>query len=214
MYGENLMAPVKYPPIAINCIAPKVTQFTSGFALMNGKLLYFAAGQILDTMQGPMAKICSVISSAHRTNSPIQNRLILSKTQYCLQGKELFLIRNWTRGRGVSFFDHCGHYPDFIFWSKDDNRQHAIFLDPKGLGCYGPEKRKKVELRTGIKDIEKRIHRRDPSLHLHAYILSITPPEKISEQREQKEWEQGGVYFLQSSDRLERVIPHALASAS
>ena len=132
----------------------------------------------------------------------------------CLQNKELFLIRNRTRGRGVSFFDDCGYYPDFILWLKDDSSQHVVFLDPKGLGYYGDEKRKKVELHTEIKDIEERIHKLDPNLHLHAYILSVTPPEKISEQREQKEWEQDGVYFLKDTDYLQRMITHVLGPTS
>ena len=37
----------------------------------------------------------------------------------CLQGRELFLIRNQTRGRGVSFFDDYNYYPDFIVWLKN-----------------------------------------------------------------------------------------------
>ena len=62
----------------------------------------------------------------------------------CLQGKELFLIRNLTRGRGVSFFDDFGYYPDFIVWLKDDDQQHVLFLDPKGLSRFGQRERKKV----------------------------------------------------------------------
>ena len=141
----------------------------------------------------------------------VQNLEYLARlSDDCLQGRELFLIRNRTRGRGVSFFDDCGYYPDFILWLKDDDSQHVVFLDPKGLGYYGPENREKVKLHTGIKDIERSIHERDPNLHLHAYILSVTPPEKTSEQRDPKEWEQDGVYFLQDPDCLRRMITHIL----
>ena len=31
-------------------------------------------------------------------------------------------------GRGVSFFDDFGDYPDFIVWLKDDVRQHVLLL--------------------------------------------------------------------------------------
>ncbi|MDE0399356.1 MAG: DEAD/DEAH box helicase family protein [Candidatus Poribacteria bacterium] len=132
----------------------------------------------------------------------------------CLQGRELFLIRNRTRGRGVSFFDDCGYYPDFIIWLKDDHNQHVVFLDPKGLGYYGQEKRRKVELHTGIKEIEKRVRKDDPTLHLHAYVLSVTSPEKISERRTKQEWKEDGVYFLQDSDCLKQIITDALESAA
>ena len=131
----------------------------------------------------------------------------------CLQGRELFLIRNQTRGRGVSFFDDCGYYPDFIIWLKDDNSQHVIFLDPKGLGYYREESRKKVKLHTEIKEIEKRVREDDQTLRLHAYILSVTAPGKISEQRMKQEWHEDGVYFLQDSDCLKQIITNALESA-
>ena len=52
----------------------------------------------------------------------------------CLGGRELFLIRNLTRGRGMSFFDDCAYYPDFIVWLKDRDNQYVVFLDPKGIG--------------------------------------------------------------------------------
>ncbi|MYA60440.1 MAG: hypothetical protein F4X40_07805 [Chloroflexi bacterium] len=41
----------------------------------------------------------------------------------CLQGRELFLIRNLTRGRGVSFFDDRAYFPDFIIWLVGGQRQ-------------------------------------------------------------------------------------------
>ena len=132
----------------------------------------------------------------------------------CLQGRELFLIRNRTRGRGVSFFDDCDYYPDFIIWLKDNHSQHVVFLDPKGLGYYGQEKRRKVELHTGIKEVEKRVRKDDQTLRLHAYVLSVTPPEKISEQRTKQEWEEDGVYFLQDPDCLKQIITDALGPAS
>ena len=99
----------------------------------------------------------------------------------CLQGRELFLIRNRTRGQGVSFFDDFTYYPDFIVWLKDDQSQHVMFLDPKGLGRFGAKERDKVGLHNGIAEVEERIRGRDPSLYLHAYVLSVTPPEHIDD---------------------------------
>ncbi len=132
----------------------------------------------------------------------------------CLRGRELFLIRNLTRGRGVSFFDDFAYYPDFIVWLKDDDCQHVVFLDPKGLVRYGPRARDKVRLHAEIKEIEHRVRQLDPKLRLHAYVLSVTPPGEIGDvSRQKSEWEQDGVYFLQDSDCLQRMIAHALASA-
>ena len=131
----------------------------------------------------------------------------------CLQGKELYLIRNLTRGRGVSFFDDYTYYPDFIVWLIDGDRQHVIFLDPKGLVRYGPKERRKVKLHTEIKQIEERVQVSDPDLRLHAYVLSVTPPDRIGDElRTREEWEQRGVYFLNEPDCLKHVIEHTLGA--
>ena len=131
-----------------------------------------------------------------------------------LQGRELFLIRNLTRGRGVSFFDDCAYYPDFIVWLKDGDNQHLVFLDPKGLIRFGPDERKKVRLHTEIAEIEDRVREDDPNLRLHAYVLSVTPPGNIGdESRTWEEWEEEGVYFLNDSGWPQRVIGHVLGSA-
>ena len=129
----------------------------------------------------------------------------------CLQGKELFLIRNLTRGRGVSFFDDFGYYPDFIVWLKDDNQQHVLFLDPKGLSRFGQRERKKVQLHHEISEIEKQVRENDPDLYLRAYILSVTPASEIDDGgRSLSKWKEDGVYFLNESDCLQQVITHAL----
>lgn len=128
-----------------------------------------------------------------------------------LQGRELFLIRNLTRGRGMSFFGDYAYYPDFIVWLKKNDEQHVIFLDPKGLVIYGPRERRKVELHTEIKETEAQIRKTDPNLFLHAYILSVTPPAKISDQPKTKpEWAEQGVYFLDDNDCLEQIIKKVL----
>ena len=129
----------------------------------------------------------------------------------CLRGRELYLIRNLSRGRGVSFFDDYTYYPDFIVWLIDDDGQYLIFLDPKGLVRYGPKERKKVKLHTEIKQTEEHVRLSDPDLHLHAYVLSVTPPDRIGDElRPREEWEQRGVYFLSEPDCLKQVIGHAL----
>ena len=129
----------------------------------------------------------------------------------CLRGKELFLIRNLTRGRGVSFFDDFGYYPDFIVWLKDNDHQHVLFLDPKGLSRFGRRERKKVRLHHEIVEIEKQVRENDPDLYLRAYILSVTPASEIDDGgRRAGDWKKDGVYFLNDPDCLQQVITHAL----
>ncbi len=128
-----------------------------------------------------------------------------------LQDRELFLIRNLTRGRGVSFFDDFGYYPDFIVWLKDGGVQHMLFLDPKGLSRFGLKESEKTKLHSEIKEVEKRVREDDPNLRLHAYVLSVTPPGEIGGELQSKGvWEQKGVYFLSDADCLQKVIENAL----
>ena len=131
----------------------------------------------------------------------------------CLRGRELCLIRNRSRGGGVSFFDDYTYYPDFIVWLIDDESQHVVFLDPKGLVRYGPKERRKVRLHTDIKEIEARMQATDPDMRLHAYVLSVTPPDRIGDELRPKEaWEREGVYFLNEPDCLKRVIENVLSA--
>ena len=131
----------------------------------------------------------------------------------CLHGKELFLIRNLTRGRGVSFFDDYAYYPDFVVWLKDDTCQHVIFLDPKGLSRYGPREQQKVSLHQEIKKTETQIRTSDPDVRLHAYILSVTPLALIDEAASSRDnWKRRGVYFLDEGDCLKQMIGHALGA--
>lgn len=129
----------------------------------------------------------------------------------CLHGKELFLIRNLTRGRGVSFFDDYAYYPDFIVWLKDEACQHVIFLDPKGLSRYGSRAQHKISLNHEIKKTEAQIRDSDPDVRLHAYVLSVTPLNLIDGiVRSRTDWKQQGVYFLDEDDCLKQMVEHAL----
>jgi len=133
----------------------------------------------------------------------------------CLHGRALFLIRNLSRGRGVSFFDDHAYYPDFIVWLVGGGERRILFLDPKGLARFGPAERRKVRLHCEIGDVEKRVRRDDPALRLHAYVLSVTPPEKIGDDlRSREDWEKQGVYFLQDDDWAPRMLRHALAAGN
>jgi hypothetical protein len=86
--------------------------------------------------------------------------------------KELYLLRNLSKGRGVGFFEAGNFYPDFILWLLVDDVQHVVFVDPKGirnLGTADP----KLEFYKTIKEIEQRLG--DGDVHLHSFIVSNTP---------------------------------------
>src|SRR5512133_416360 len=51
--------------------------------------------------------------------------------------KELYLLRNLSKGRGVGFFEASNFHPDFILWLLTRSQQHVIFVDPKGIRNLG-----------------------------------------------------------------------------
>ncbi len=129
----------------------------------------------------------------------------------CLQGHELHLIRNLSHGRGVSFFEDHFYYPDFIVWLTQGVNQHIIFIDPKGLVRFGPNERSKVELHKRIKDIEKHLRKTDSNIRLHAYVISVTPPQWVgSDSLSKSSWQEQGVYFLEDEDWATRMLSNVL----
>jgi hypothetical protein len=86
--------------------------------------------------------------------------------------KQLYLLRNLSKGRGVGFFEAGNFHPDFIVWLLIGNVQHVIFVDPKGIRNLGPTD-PKIQFYTTIKEIEQRLA--DASVHLESFIVSNTP---------------------------------------
>ena len=86
--------------------------------------------------------------------------------------RELYLLRNLSKGRGVGFFEAGNFHPDFILWLLADGRQHVIFVDPKGIRNLGPTD-PKIQFHETIKEIEQRLG--DPAVNLQSFIISNTP---------------------------------------
>ncbi|MBW9222514.1 DEAD/DEAH box helicase family protein [Methanothermococcus sp. SCGC AD-155-C09] len=93
---------------------------------------------------------------------------------------DIFLLRNLSR-KGIGFFITSGFYPDFIMWIKKENKQHIIFIDPKGIRNLGNFNDEKIQLCTFyIKEIEKRINNElnkkgeTLNIQLDAFILSTS----------------------------------------
>ncbi len=99
------------------------------------------------------------------------------KKEY-FQGRELYLLRNMSRGRGIGFFEAGNFYPDFILWLLTDNKQYVTFVDPKGLRNLEGLDDPKIRFHKEIKSIEKRLA--DPAMILNSFIISNTPPKSIS----------------------------------
>ncbi|MEO8034657.1 MAG: DEAD/DEAH box helicase [Acidobacteriota bacterium] len=88
------------------------------------------------------------------------------------QDRQLYLLRNLSRGRGVGFFEAGNFHPDFILWVVTGGRQHVTFVDPKGIRNLGPND-DKLRFHKTVKGIEKRLG--DPNVVLDSFIVSNTP---------------------------------------
>lgn len=93
------------------------------------------------------------------------------KNKEFFKDKELYLLRNQTRGRGIGFFEAGGFYPDFIIWILYNNKQYITFADPKGIKYHSITDGKLNFYRT-IKEMETKLN--DKSIILNSFIISNT----------------------------------------
>ena len=108
-----------------------------------------------------------------------------------LAGREIFLLRNLSRGHGVGFFEENKFFPDFILWIMDGQSQRIVFLEPHGM----------IFAKAYIHDEKARLHERLPELAqeigrrsgrqdiaLDAYIISATPYEDLYKRYDDGTW--------------------------
>ena len=94
-----------------------------------------------------------------------------------LEGKDIYLLRNMSRGRGIGFFEAGNFYPDFILWILVDNHQYVSFVDPKGLRNLEGPKDPKIQFYKTIKDLELQLN--TPDVTLNSFIVSKTPLSQV-----------------------------------
>ena len=107
-----------------------------------------------------------------------------------LGDRELYFLRNQSRGHGMGFAMENGKrfFPDFVLWILEEGHRHVVFVDPKGLTHEGSVKaNSKVKFcRNGVKDIERQVRTENGrlSLSLHAFIVSVTHFDDVAENQE------------------------------
>jgi len=116
-------------------------------------------------------------------------------------GRELFLLRNLSRGRGVGFFEAGNFHPDFIMWMLDGQKQYVNFIEPHGLEHEDPAS-KKILFHEKIKEVEQRLG--DPNVILNSFILSWTPYPRLDWGRTRDELEKQHVLFM-TEDKAQYV---------
>lgn len=108
-------------------------------------------------------------------------------------GKEIFLLRNLSRGKGVGFFEAGNFYPDFILWVLMGGKQYVSFIEPHGLLHERPGS-DKVKFHIRIKAIEQRLN--DPDVILNSFILSWTKYPQLKWDKTKDELEKAHVLFM------------------
>ena len=108
--------------------------------------------------------------------------------------RELYMLRNLSRGRGVGFFEAGNFHPDFILWLIEGAQQQIIFVDPKGIRNLGPSD-PKIQFHETVKEIEQRLG--DPDVSLQSFIVSNTPSATMRRQwnKEKNEMQKCNILF-------------------
>ncbi len=60
-------------------------------------------------------------------------RYVRGQHEGLLAKKEVFLLRNQSRGRGIGFYENKGFYPDFILWITEGAKRRVVFIEPHGM---------------------------------------------------------------------------------
>ncbi len=89
--------------------------------------------------------------------------------------RELYLLRNQSKGKGVGFFEAGNFYPDFILWILREDKQFVSFIDPKGIlnlehGINNP----KIKFHQTVKELEKSPNLSAKDISLNSFIISNT----------------------------------------
>ncbi|MEW6504418.1 MAG: DEAD/DEAH box helicase family protein [Chloroflexota bacterium] len=136
-----------------------------------------------------LVKKGDVLSAAPPPLEPSEAQFIRDLKNYweqekdkTLKGKEIFLLRNLSRGKGVGFFEERGFYPDFILWVVDEGHQRIIFVEPHGMLHAGPyENDEKARLHERLAELSMEIAKRSnvQNVHLDSFIISATKYEDL-----------------------------------
>ncbi len=128
------------------------------------------------------------IKSTPQALNESETNFVAALRSYCRNGegalpsgREIFLLRNLSRGKGIGFFNTTGFYPDFILWVKEGDRQRIVFVEPHGMrNDDAPEHNDKIGLHKELQKLSGDIaDRQSKELTLDSYIISATPFDEL-----------------------------------
>jgi len=122
-----------------------------------------------------------------------------------LAAKEIFLLRNLTRGKGIGFFENEGFYPDFILWIKEGSQQRVVFVEPHGMRYENAYRSSdKARLHERLRELTKTLGGKTgmKNVILDSFIISATPYDDLrryyGEDWTKDDFAQRHILFLQS----------------
>lgn len=111
-----------------------------------------------------------------------------------LATKEIFLLRNLSRGKGIGFFENEGFFPDFILWIKEASQQRIVFIEPHGMlmeKVYEASDKTKLHERLAVLSKSWGIKTGLSNVSLDSFIISATPYEKLRPYYGDGSWTRG-----------------------
>ena len=91
-----------------------------------------------------------------------------------LAEKQIFLLRNQSRGKGIGFYENEGFYPDFILWVLEGAKQRIVFIEPHGMIHDAiNEHNDKITLFKRLRDLSHKRFRGE-HVQLDAFMISRT----------------------------------------
>jgi hypothetical protein len=131
--------------------------------------------------------------------------------------KEIFLLRNLTRGKGIGLFDAANgetFYPDFILWVIENSRQWISFIDPHGLvWTQGGFDNSKIRLYKEIGELESELQSKLEKweVHLTSFIISTSSYDDLQKafgtrRHTRAEFEQNHVLFQEDAHYVQKLF--------
>ena len=129
-------------------------------------------------------------------------RYVRGQHEGLLAKKEVFLLRNQSRGKGIGFYQNEGFYPDFILWITEGAKQRLVFIEPHGMVHEAiNEHNEKITLFKRLRTLS---HERFRSEHVQmdSFIISKTdfPTLRRREGMDRPEFEAWHILFRDPAD--------------